>query len=288
MRNSINILIAVILIINTPLYSQQFEKPTVWVDFTIIEDNLIFDTFEEDITFIESSGASIFIQGLNDYIGFASFSNDEGVDTLRMALDVIRNSENNREFIVQLDFKDASGNSFEHFWKFLDYNEWEVHSATVDLFVNKLSLAWADYLKASYNQELVKILFKEVAIPLPDSKHYFVDHVAGVHEAILPFPQEYIMMNPDKSQFTVFVHGVLSTSGMSKIDKQEEINFSGVVIDVPGIPEEFVGCIRLGLKELPNMQLQKGVVFITDYMRKVYPTSNIAGSNDFLAETNNN
>jgi len=287
MRNSFYQILAFIFLINGQLISQQLEKPKVWVDFTLLEDNLIFETFEEDIAFIESSATTIFIESLNHYIGFASFSDSEGTDSLKLILDEIENSQNNSEFIVKLDFKDSEGNEFSHFWKFLDYNEWELHSSTLALFINKLDEAWNEYIKASYNQELVKLLFKEVAIPLPDSQHYFIDQDAGVHEAILPFPKELIRINPQKSQFTVFVHGVLN-SGMPKTEKQEEVNFSGVVVSIPGIPQELVGCLRIGLNQLPNMQLQKGTVFITDYMHKIYPPSTPVGTNDFLSETDNN
>ncbi len=258
------------------------QKPEIQVNFDIAPDNLFFEIFENDIDDIKTGALPILIDGLNEYIGFATFSKASAPNKLTITLKNknVGSTGFNEEYWLFLKLEDSENTEFSHEWQFLDYEEFDAYQSSASMMTEKLQEDWRTYLNKSYNQELVSILFDKISITIPDSNHYYIDDTSGIKEAILPFKKEVLMIDPIDSEFKVIVNGK-TNSGVPTISKHEEAQFSGVVQEnMTGIPLPLMGCLRIQLKELPVMQLVSGKIFITKYRRKVYHT--IATSSDFF------
>lgn len=258
------------------------QKPKVQVEFTVAPGNLFYETFEDSIDEISSSALSVLIKGLNDYIGFAEFTEDSCPNRLKISLDnkMVGSTGFIQEFWLFFELLDETGGTYSNEWEFLDFDEFISYRNDVSGLLLKLEEDWENYLRKSYNQELVTNLFENIALPIPDHNHYYVDDISGIREAILPFKKEVLMMDPEKSEFRVVVHGETS-SGVPTQATQEEVHYTGPVHEsMVGIPSPLKGCIRIGLKSLPLMQLLNGQVYITDYHRKIYNTN--MPTDDFL------
>jgi hypothetical protein len=146
--------------------------------------------------------------------------------------------------------------------------------------LQKLSRSWSAYLEGFYDRDLVAKMFLKIPLTLPDSTHYFVDPVADVREAILPFPVQDLRLDPTGSEFEVIVVGH-STTGVATQVHQTQVHYSGVVDPtMAGISQRLIGCIRIYLKDSPILKLLNGKVFITQYQRKLYDDD--ADTEDFL------
>jgi len=258
------------------------QKPEIQVSFDITTDNLFFEIFESEIDEIKTKSLPILIDGLNEYIGFASFLTASASNELTITLKNknVGSTGFNEEYWLFFELKDSENSIFSHEWQFLDYEEFDAYQSSSTMMLEKLQEDWQAYLNKSYNQELVSILFDKISITIPDSNHYYIDDISGIREAILPLKKEILMMDPIDSEFKVIVNGK-TNNGVPTVSKHEEAQFSGVVQEnMTGISSLLMGCLRIQLKELPVMELLNGKIFITKYRRKVYNT--IATSSDFF------
>lgn len=264
-----------------PLQSVIAQKPAVQVTFTIEKNNPFYERYEDDVSIIESEGLLILMDGLKKYIGFVEFVDSTAPRQLAVSLSRKFANPILSEYYLLFNFSDGQGTELPHQWKFLSFVDFTSLGVEVDQVLQKLELSWMDYLKGHYNQDLVAKLFHRVALSLPDSTHYFIDPTANIQEAILPFAKEELHMDPEESEFRVFVVGQLA-DGTETQDQQNAATFSGDVgSSMPNMPEKLLGCIRIKLQALPVMRLINGKVFVTKYERKIYDDT--VDPEDFLS-----
>jgi len=257
------------------------QKPQVTVSFSVEKSSPLhpfYLEFRQNIDLIKDGARDILIKGLNEYIGFAEFVDSDAPNKLEIELKPkLLKPTNSIEYY--LNFK-LNNDDTSHQWTFLSPSEFETlvgQSAT--FFLDQFSRSWLTYLQGFYNNDLVSKMFCKLALLIPDSTHYFVIRDHGVYEAILPFRKEELRLDPEESAFEVIIVGRLS-EGISKQERQENVSFSGFVEPPMPIPTRLMGCIRIGLNQLPLMKLLHGKVFIIRYQRKLYEPD--ADTDDFL------
>ncbi len=264
-------------LLSGPLFAQ---KPTIQVSFTIDQGNPFYDRYEEDILQLQADGLDTILLGLRRFIGFADFVDSSASHQLSITLSRKFAGPIASEYYLIFDFRDEQGNQHTHQWKFLSFGAFTSLGTEVQQVLQKLSLSWKKYLEGHYNQDLVVKLFQRVALPLPDSTHYFIDPTANIQEAILPFAKEDLRMDPQESEFKVLVIGQLP-DGTPTQDQQNAATFSGdVESSMANVPNNLLGCMRIKLQSLPMMRLLNGKVFVTKYQWKLYEES--SSPNDFL------
>ena len=248
------------------------QKPRIQVSFDIAEDTSIHIAFEETIDDLKEQALDTLVKGLNNYIGFVTFTADNAPHKLEFTLDEKIDASDTEAFINEywLFFKltnSSSINPLSHQCKFLGINDIEGVLSEPEALLNKLGQVWMNYLKVAYNIELVSLLFDEVALSLPKNLPY-IDH-SGDIEAILPFKKEVLKMDPDKSKFKVIIEGVISDGNIKK-STNEVAHFSRFIAENMRVHDSLVGCILIEFKDLPQMTPLGGVVYITDYRWEPY------------------
>lgn len=269
------------LCLSLPAHAQ---KPHVQVSFDISEDTSIFIAFEETIEDVKTKALDTLVKGLNDYIGFVTFTPEDSSNKLKITLNNKIEAGNSDAFIHEywlfFELTDAEEELYTHQSRFLGINEIEGVLSNPEALLNKLGKVWIDYLKVAYNLELVNILFDEIALNLPDSSHYI--NIPGDREAILPFKREMLKINPEKSEFMIIVFGKNSQNSETQ-ETLPEVQFRGLVqAEMDGVPSNLMDCIRIGLKTLPDdMTLEEGKVYITNYRRKLYDENTDEDDSEF-------
>ncbi|GAB1857243.1 hypothetical protein MHTCC0001_20790 [Flavobacteriaceae bacterium MHTCC 0001] len=275
------LIMVTLLCLNLKGYSQELEKPQIQVSFNLVKDTPMYIAFEDDIDAINTQALDTIIKGLNNYIGFVNFTTESApyqlTFTLNEKIDVGDSTSFFHEYWLFLNLTDTlTGDALSHQCKFIGINEINDVLSKPESLLNKLGRVWVDYLKVAYNMELVSILFDEVALNLPDSSHY-VDK-PGTKEAILPYKQEALKIDAEKSEFSITVIGKDVDNEDTK-DIHKEVSFRGLVQEQNS---KLLNCIRLKLNNtLPGITPEKGKVFITDYRRKIYTAATEDDDSEF-------
>lgn len=248
------------------------QKPQIQVNFDIVENTSIHIAFEDTIEDLERQALEVLVKGLNDYIGFVNFTTENVPIKLKFALNNKIDPGTTETFFSEywlfFELSDPlSTTPLTHQCKFLGINDIESVLSSPEALLNKLRQVWTDYLKMSYNVELVSILFDEVALNLP--KNFPVIDNLGDKEAILPFKKEMLKMDPDKSKFKVVIEGTIN-DGNTKKSTNEDAHFSRFIVENMQVHDSLIGCILIELKDLPEMTPFGGVVYITNYRWEPY------------------
>ena len=264
-----NVQLGLLLLISVTVFAQ---KPNIQFQLEMVENTTLYIAFEHEIDELKNRATDTLAKGLNEYIGFLNFTTDDSPQKLTVTInkkDVV-GSEHVEEYYLYFEaaLPDPVDNVPDPVL-FLNSNDFESVLSGSDALLRKLSAEWEKYLKGKYNEELVKKLFHEVPLNLPDNSHYYSPS-GGDKEAIIPFRQEMLKINPAKSEYEIDVIGIRA-DGTTTQDKQKEIQFRGLVEEQTlGVSPSLLKCIRLGLKELPDITLDKGRVYIKNYRRKLY------------------
>ncbi len=263
------------------------QKPQIQVSFDIVENTSIHIAFEDTIEDLERQALDALVKGLNDYIGFLNFTTEKVPYKLKFTLNNKIDAGNSDAFINEywlfFELTDPlSSIPLSHQCKFLGINDIEGVLSNPEALLNKLNQVWTDYLKMSYNVELVSILFDEVALNLP--KNFPVIDNLGDKEAILPFKKEMLKMDPNNSKFKVVIEGTI-TGGNIKKSTNEDAHFSRFIVENMQVHDSLIGCILIELKGLPEMTPSGGVVYITNYRWEPYA---VAADEDASEFDNNN
>lgn len=259
------------------------QKPQIQVSFDIAEDTSIHIAFEDDINELKRQALDTLVKGLNNYIGFLSFTTESAANKLEFTLNEKIEAGNSDDFMHEywLFFKltnTLSAEPLSHQCKFLGINEIEGVLSHPEALLNKLGQVWTKYLQAAYNVELVSILFDEVALNLPKSLPY-IDNFGDI-EAILPFKKEMLKMDPDNSKFKVVIEGTVNGQGPKK-STNEDAHFSRIIAENMPVHDSLIGCILIEFKDLPQMTPSGGVVYITHYRWEPYSEAVEEEDNEF-------
>ncbi|WP_422104206.1 hypothetical protein [Winogradskyella sp.] len=258
------------------------QKPKIQLNMDIAEDTQIHLSFEDSLDDLKAKARDTLIKGLNEYIGFVNFTTEDAPDKLNVSLaKKIGSTGGFHDYWLYFELVDASGSISFHQTPLLDNDEIQGVLSRQDAFLNKFGHDWRDYLKMSYNNGLVKNLFHRVALNL--SNNIPVIEEGGLKEALLPFRKEKLKMDARLSEFKVVVK--LDLGDGRTTSREPKASFARFFDE--DLKERFrahdslVGCILLGLENLPNITPVGGTVNITKYERKTFPNTASNVSEEF-------
>lgn len=274
--------ICLFLFFATPLMAK--EKPQVQVSFEFDSENskVFKELIENKINEFKKDANAIIITGLNEYIGFAKFS-QEAFNVSHHLKITLRNT-GSKEFpgyTFIFEMVDLNGNSIKQTLEFVNETEFSAFVNSEEILI-ALRSKWKEYLEGSGTQELVSSFFKNIGFTLPDSGYYYFK--SSIKQAILPFHKDSLMINHLDSEFRIegdFIDSQGATSTLSYegtgIGEVEEGLLGNSDLDF---------CIRIKIKDMDlGLAPLKGQVFIVLYQRMSNPDA-LATPSDFNNSNN--
>lgn len=275
------ILICLLVFFVIPLMAK--DKPEVFVSFEIHpENNQVFmELIENNEDVFKNDANEIIITGLNEYIGFVNFSQNE--NNASQHLKIILTNKGSKLFpayTLNFEMTGLNDSPITHPWQFVNQTEFMVFVESTDIIM-ALKSKWNAYLEDIGTQEMVSIFFDKIGFSLPDSEHYFINE--PIKQAILPFRKDTLRIDYTRSEFLIETKIIQNPGDTLTIRRTG--NGIGEVREGMINNENLLGCIRIELKDFDSLAPSNGQIYITLYQR--ISSQDIATPSDFMNSNNN-